>query len=73
MIRLLILSFRYFKKMVHVFSSLLSIHTTYVHLPEPQNPVPPEIFNNPNLFLFFKDALSAIHGSHITIALPTAQ
>lgn len=58
--------------MVHIFLSP-PFYTTYVHLPEPQDPIPSEILNNPKFFPYFKDALGAIDGSHIAIAPPAAQ
>ena len=55
---------RYFWKMLAIFSSL-PFYMTYVHLPTAHDLVPPQIYNNPKFWLFFKDAIGAIDGSHI--------
>ena len=58
--------------MVLIFSSR-PFYTNYVHLPTHNNPVPPEIRNNPKFWPYFKDALGALDGSHIYSAPPASE
>lgn len=62
---------RYFKQMLKFFSSP-PFYTDYVRLPDVNDPIPPEIRQNPKFFPFFKDALGAIDGTHINCT-PTAE
>jgi len=48
-----------------VFFSSPPFYIQHIHLPPIGAPVPPEIQNNPKFYPFFKDALSAIDGTHI--------
>ena len=50
--------------MVNIFSSP-PFYTNHVTLPNANDPVPPEIQQNPKFWPYFKDALDAINGSHI--------
>jgi hypothetical protein len=40
-------------------------YTVYVPLPDKDSPTPPEIVNSAKFYPFFKDAISAIDGTHI--------
>ena len=42
------------------------IYTTFVCLPRTDSPIPGHIADNSKFFLYFKDAISAINGTHIT-------
>jgi hypothetical protein len=53
-----------------IFFSSPPFYTTYVHLPTGEDPCPPEICHNSKFFPFFKDALGAIDGSHISCSPP---
>ena len=55
--------------MLSIFSSH-PFYTSQVCLPTSNDPVPPEICNNPKLWPYFKDALGAIDGTHIHSAPP---
>ena len=48
-----------------VFFSSAQFYTHSVKLPPIGAPVPPEIWDNPKYYPFFKDALGAINGTHI--------
>jgi hypothetical protein len=48
-----------------IFFSSAPFYNQYVHLPPVGAPTPPKIRNNPKFYPFFKDALSAIDGTHI--------
>lgn len=65
---ILILPFRYFQKMLVIFSSP-PFYTTYVQLPTSES-VPPKIRHNSKFWLFFQNAIGAIDGSHIHAAPP---
>ena len=54
----------YFKKMVNILSSP-PFYTNHMILPNADNPVIPEIWQNPKFWLYFQGALGAIDGSHI--------
>ena len=56
--------FSYFHKMLLILSSP-PFYTKYICLPTTDDPVPSEIYNDPKLWLYFKDALDALDGSHI--------
>jgi len=56
--------YRYFLKMLSFFSSP-PFYNKYVQLPHADTPIPPEIWNNPEFYPFFRDALGAIDGTHI--------
>ena len=58
--------------MLVIFSSP-PFYTMYVCLPTAHDPVPPQIYNNPKFWLFFKDAIGAIDGSHIHSAPPALE
>ena len=64
-------SFRYFRKMVMIFSSP-PFYTAHVRQPVASDPIPPQIHNNSKFFPFFKDAVCAIDGSHIHSAPPAS-
>jgi len=64
--------FSYFCKMLLIFSSP-PFYTKYVCLPTTDDPVPPEIYNNPKFWPYFKDALGALDGSHIHSAPPASE
>ena len=55
--------------MLFIFSSH-PFYTKHVCLPTANDPVPPEIHNQPKFWPFFKDALGAIDGSHLHCAPP---
>lgn len=57
-------------KMLIIISSP-PFYTTYVSLPNVDDPVPTLIRRNPKFYPFFKDALGAIDGTHINCS-PTA-
>ena len=57
--------------MVNIFSSP-PFYTNHVRLPNANDPVPPEIQQNPKFWPYFKDALGAIDGSHINFAPPAS-
>ena len=57
--------------MVDIFSSP-PFYTDHVKLPTADDPVPPEIQQNPKFWPYFKDALGAIDGSHINFAPPAS-
>jgi hypothetical protein len=40
-------------------------YTSHVCLPTAHNPIPPQIYNNPKFWPYFKDAIGALDGSHI--------
>lgn len=65
-------SFRYFRKMLGIFSSP-PFYTTHVHLPTADSPISMKIRNNPKFWPFFKDALGALDGSHIHSAPPASE
>ena len=48
-----------------VYFSSEPFYTDNVHMPHNHDPVPPEILENPKFYLFFKDALGVIDGTHI--------
>ena len=48
-----------------VYFSLEPFYTDNVHLPHNHDPVLPEILKNPKFYLFFKDTLGTIDGTHI--------
>jgi DDE superfamily endonuclease len=50
--------------MLTIFSST-PFYTRYVYLPHENDPIPPEIHNNPKRYPFFRDAIGAIDGTHI--------
>ena len=56
--------FRYFIIML-VYFSLEPFYTDNIHLPHDHDPVLPEILKNPKIYLFFKDTLGTIDGTHI--------
>jgi hypothetical protein len=58
--------------MLCIFSSY-PFYTKYVLLPTADDPVPPEIRENPKLWPYFKDALGALDGSHIHVSPPAIQ
>ena len=58
--------------MLYIFSSY-PFYTKYVLLPTVDDPVPPEIRHNSKFWPYFKDALSAIDGSHIHCSPPASQ
>jgi hypothetical protein len=45
----------------------------HVQLPTAYDPIPPQIYNNPKFWPFFKDAIGAIDGSHIHSAPPALE
>jgi len=49
--------------MLFAFSSP-PFYTEYVRLPSEDDPIPPEIINNPKCYPFFQHALGALDGSH---------
>ena len=53
--------------MVDILSSP-PFYTNHVILPNANNPVPPEIQQNPKFWPYFQGALGAIDGSHINFA-----
>jgi hypothetical protein len=55
--------------MLFIFSSH-PFYTKCVHLPTADDPVPPEIRNQPKFWPYFKDALGALDGSHLHCAPP---
>ena len=57
--------------MVDIFSSP-PFYTNHMKLPTVNNPVPQEIQQNPKFWLYFKDALGAIDGSHINFSAPAS-
>ncbi|KAF8148475.1 hypothetical protein B0H34DRAFT_624814, partial [Crassisporium funariophilum] len=54
----------YFKEMLVAFSSA-GFYNEYVCLPSVDDPIPPEICNNPQWFPFFEGAIGAMDGTHI--------
>src|ERR1700733_7480152 len=58
--------------MLFIFSSR-PFYTKYVCLPSIDDPVLPEIRDNPKLWPYFKDAIGAIDGSHIHSAPPLSE
>jgi len=58
--------------MVSIFLSP-PFYTKYVHLLTSDNPIPPEICNNPKFWPYFKNALGALNGSHIHSAPPASE
>jgi DDE superfamily endonuclease len=66
------LALRYFRKMLDAFSSP-PFYTKYVRLPSANDPVPPRIRNNPKFWPFFKGALGALDGSHISSSPPAIE
>src|SRR5882762_11532098 len=64
--------FSYFRKMLLIFSSP-PFYTKYVCLPTTDDPVPPEIYNNPKFWPYFRDTLGALDGSHIHSAPPASE
>jgi len=65
----LLFFYRYFRRMVHVFSSP-PFYTKYVHQPTPS--LSPYIRDNPKLWPFLKGAVGAIDGSHIHLNCPSS-
>ena len=57
--------------MVDIFSSP-PFYTYHVKIPTVDDPVPPEIQQNPKFWPYFNDALGAIDGSHIKFAAPAS-
>ena len=57
--------------MVDILSSP-PFYTNHVILPNSNNPVPPEIWQNPKFWPYFQGALGAIDGSHINFAAPAS-
>ena len=55
---------RYFKEMLAIFSSP-PFYNKYVQMPNVNNPIPPEIRDNPKRFPFFRDTVGALDGTHI--------
>lgn len=55
-----------------IFFSSPPFYTSYVRLPNENDPTPPEILNNPKFHPFFEDALGAIDGTHINCT-PSAE
>jgi hypothetical protein len=64
-------SFRYFRKIVTIFSSP-PFYTAHVRQPVASDPIPPQIRGNSKFFPFFKDAVGAIDGSHIHSSPPAS-
>ena len=62
------LSCRYFWKMMDIFSSP-PFYMTYIQFPSGNN-IPAKIQWNPKFFLYFRDAIGAIDGSHIPVTPP---
>lgn len=58
--------------MLVIFSSP-PFYTMYVRLPTADDPIPPQIYNNPKFWPYFKDAIGAIDGSHIHSAPPAVE
>jgi hypothetical protein len=63
--------FRYFQKMVHIFSSP-PFYPKYVYQPTASDPPPSYLRDNSKLWPFFKGCLGAIDGSHIHLACPSS-
>jgi hypothetical protein len=59
--------YSYFQKILVALSSP-PFYPKFVRLPTEDNPVPPHIYCSTKFYLFFKDALAAIDGSHIHCA-----
>jgi hypothetical protein len=49
------------------------IYAKYVHLPHADDPTPAKIANDPKYMPFFKDAIGAIDGTHITCTPSAAE
>lgn len=47
--------------------------TTFVRLPKADDPVPPEIANNPKFYPYFANALGALDGTHIACSPPALE
>jgi hypothetical protein len=56
--------------MLEIFSSP-PFYTNYIHLPAVDDPIASYIKDNPKFFPFFRDAISAIDGTHFA-CLPSA-
>jgi hypothetical protein len=63
------LAVRYFRKMTDIFATP-PFYTSYVQLPTADEIVSMHIRHNPKFFPYFKDALGALDGSHISSAPP---
>src|ERR1700733_10773091 len=63
------IAFRYFRHMLLIFSSH-PFYMRYICLPDAGDPIPHEICKNPKFWLYFKDAIGALDGSHIHSAPP---
>jgi len=63
--------FSYFCKMIFIFSST-PFYTKYVRMPAVTD-IHEVIHNNPQFWPYFKDAISALDGSHIHTAPPSSQ
>ena len=50
----------------------MPFYTNHVHLPHEDTPTPSKIYNNSKFYLFFRDALGAIDGTHINCCPPVA-
>lgn len=61
--------FRYFRKMVVIFSSP-PFYTRHVRLPTPSDALSSSFKENPRFYPFFKDALGAIDGTQIPVQPP---
>ena len=55
----------YFRLMLSAFASP-AFYNQYVVLPRTSDLIPPEITTNPKFFPFFKDAIGAIDGTHLS-------
>jgi hypothetical protein len=58
--------------MLIIFSSP-PFYTKFVRLPTKIDPTPPQIRDNPKFWPFFKNAIGAIDGSHISSAPPASE
>ena len=61
----------YFRIIHHLLDMIVSptFYNRYIKLPDAQQ-TPPEIYNNPKLYPFFKDCRGAIDGTHIEAFVP---
>src|SRR5882724_5597370 len=62
---------RCFNKILDAVTSP-AFYKTYVKLPTQSTPLAPYIVNNPKLFPFFKGALGALDGTHISACPPSS-
>ena len=65
-------NYSYFRHMLSIFLSS-PFYTRYVRLPTADNDVPPEIYQSPKLWPYFKDAVGALDGSHIHSSPPACE